>query len=345
MKKVGYCVTGLGIGRNHLAAAAKNPNVGYIAVCDIDEKRIDAVKAKYPDIVCYTSFDEMLKDEKIDIVSICLPSAMHADFAVKALEAGKHILCEKPIDISVEKAQLIEDARIRTGNKVGVIFQIRNNPIMQEAKKAIDEGRFGKLIVGDFAVKWNRDQAYYDAGGWRGTWAMDGGGSLMNQSVHTVDIMQWFFGDVESVRGVYKVANHKIETEDLTASVITFKNGAVVTFISTTCCHVHRGTYMRVYGADGCFEITGESFDSWKPAGATDADEAEMIAKYAGGNSGAVSANPNLVLGHDSMVNDMIDAVINDRDPQVGPVEAMKAVRIVNAVYESQRTGKAVYFD
>ncbi|MBE6551545.1 MAG: Gfo/Idh/MocA family oxidoreductase [Ruminococcaceae bacterium] len=345
MKKIGYCVVGLGIGQDHLAAAAKNPNVDYLAVCDIDENRLEKVKAKYSDLICYTSFDEMLKDPKIDIVSICLPSGMHADFAVKALDAGKNVLCEKPIDISVEKALTIEEARIRSGKKVGVIFQIRNNPIIREAKKALDEGRFGKIILGNFAVKWYRDQPYYDAGGWRGTWAMDGGGSLMNQAVHTVDIMQWFMGDVESVQGIYTVANHNIETEDLTSSVIRFKNGATATFVSTTCCNPSRGTFMQVYGADGCFEITGETFDAWKPAGVTPEEEKAMIEKYAHGNTAAIASTPGLVLGHASQVNDMIDAVINDRDPQVGPLEAIKAVRIINAVYESSRTGKVIYFD
>lgn len=320
MKKIGYCVVGLGIGQDHLAAAAKNPNVDYLAVCDIDEGRLERVKAKYSDLICYTSFDEMLKDPKIDIVSICLPSGMHADFAVKALDAGKNVLCEKPIDISVDKALMIEEARVRTGKKVGVIFQIRNNPIIREAKKAIDEGKFGKLIMGNFSVKWHRTQAYYDAGGWRGTWSMDGGGSLMNQAVHTVDIMQWFMGNVESVQGVYTIANHDIETEDLTASVIRFKNGATATFVSTTCCNPSRGTFMQVYGADGCFEITGETFDVWKPAGISEEDEQAMIEKYSNGNTAAIASTPGLVLGHASQVNDMIDAVINDRDPQVGPI-------------------------
>ena len=345
MKKIGYCVTGLGVGKSHLAAAAANPNVGYLAVCDIDETRLKAAGEKYPQAILYNDFETMLKDEKIDIVSIALPSAMHADFAVKALEAGKNVLCEKPIDISVEKAMTIEEARIRTGKKVGVIFQNRNNPAMKETKKAVEEGRLGKLILGTFAVKWYRDQPYYDAGGWRGTWGMDGGGSLMNQSVHTVDLMQWLMGDVESVQGHYTIANHNIETEDLTTSVIKFKNGALATFVSTTCCNPNRGTYIQVYGADGCIELNGDKVEAWKPAGVTAEEEAAIIAKYDKGNAAAVAADPTLVIGHASQVNDMIDAVINDRDPQVGPMEAMKAVRIINAVYESSRTGKVIYFD
>jgi len=344
MKKVGYCVAGLGVGKSHVAAAAKNPNVGYLAICDIDEERLAAVKEQYPQAVCYNTFESMLEDPNIDIVSVALPSGMHAEYAVKALEAGKNVLCEKPIDITVEKALTIEEARVRTGKKVGVIFQNRNLPIMRETKKAVENGLLGKLILGTFAVKWYRDQPYYDAGGWRGTWGMDGGGSLMNQAVHTVDLMQWLMGDVESVQGTYTIANHNIETEDLTASVVKFKNGATATFVSTTCCKPNRGTYVQIYGADGCIELNGDNIEAWKIKGITPEEEAAMMEKYANGAAAAVAADPTLVSGHASQVNDMIDAVINDRDPQVGPMEAIKAVRIINAVYESSRTGKIITF-
>lgn len=345
MKKIGYCVVGLGIGRAHLSAAACNPHVGYLAVCDIDETRLSAAGKDYPNAVLYNDFDEMLKDDRIDIVSIALPTGMHAEFTIKALEAGKHVLCEKPIDINVERGLAVEEARKRTGKKVGLIFQNRNNAIIRAAKKAIDEGKLGKMILGTFAVKWHRTQAYYDAGGWRGTWDMDGGGSLMNQSVHTVDLMQYLMGDVESVQGHYAVANHEIETEDLTASVIKFKNGALATFVSTTCCNPEGGTLIQVYGADGTIEVDGDVLQKWKTADSTPESEAEMLEKYATGNASLVAADPTLAVGHQSQVDDMIDAVVNDRDPQIGPMEGIKAVRIINAVYESSRTGKTVYFD
>jgi len=345
MKKIGYCVAGLGVGKAHVEAAAANPNVGYLAICDIDENRLAEVSKNYPQAVCYNTFEAMLEDPKIDIVSVALPSGMHAEYAVKALEAGKNVLCEKPIDITVEKALTIEEARVRTGMKVGVIFQNRNIPVMRELKKALESGALGKLILGNFAVKWYRDQPYYDAGGWRGTWAMDGGGSLMNQAVHTVDLMQYFMGDVESVQGTYTVANHNIETEDLTASVIRFKNGATATFVSTTCCNPHRGTFIQIYGSNGCVELNGDNIDAWKITGLSEEEETALCEKYANGGAAAVAADPTLVTGHASQVNDMIDAVINDRDPQVGPMEAIKAVRIIRAVYESSRTGKTIYFD
>lgn len=162
---------------------------------------------------------------------------MHADFAVKAMEAGKHVLVEKPIDITVEAAMKIEEARVRTGLKAGVIHQNRNNADMKPIREAIQSGKIGSVIYGDFEVKWYRTQEYYDNGGWRGTWEMDGGGSLMNQAVHTVDLMQWLMGDVESVTSQIGIYGHRIETEDFTASLIKFKSGAVATFVSTTCAY------------------------------------------------------------------------------------------------------------
>ncbi len=345
MKKVGYCVTGLGVGMAHVKAAAANPNAELVAVCDLRDDRLQKVAADYPNVKLYKDFDEMLRDPAIDIVSIALPSAMHGEFAAKALDAGKNILSEKPIDITVERAMQIEEARIRSGKKAGVIFQNRNNPVMQEAKKAVESGKLGKLILGTFAVKWYRNQKYYDDGGWRGTWAMDGGGSLMNQAVHTVDLMQWLMGDVASVSGTYSINNHVIETEDLTASVIRFKNGATATFVSTTCCNPSRGTFVQLYGSDGTIEINEDRLEAWKFPNAPADEEAQMLEKYAKGTAGVVSSDPTLVTGHASQVNDIIDAVINDHDPQVMPKEAMKAVRIINAVYESSRTGKTIYFD
>ena len=235
MKKLGYAVLGLGIGMAHCEGAALSENADLVAVCDIDRARLDKVHGIYPDVTLYEDFEELLKDDRVDIISICLPSAMHADFACRAMRAGKHVLVEKPIDITPERAALIEQARVETGMTCGIVHQNRFSFNIAAIKRAVDQGRIGRLILGTFAVKWYRDQKYYDRGGWRGTWEMDGGGSLMNQAVHTVDLMQWLMGEVESVTSTMNIANHNIKTEDLTASLITFKSGATATFVSTTC--------------------------------------------------------------------------------------------------------------
>ena len=341
--KIGYAVVGLGIGFAHADAAYEYEKCELVAVCDIKRDRLDKAVEKYAGVRAYEKFDDLLCDSEVDIISICLPSGMHAEFAVKAMEAGKHVLVEKPVDITVEAAMKIDECARRTKMKAGVIHQNRNNALMKPIKEAVDSGRLGKLVLGTFAVKWFREQSYYD-NGWHGTWDMDGGGSLINQAVHTVDLMQWLMGDVESVSSKMGIYDHQIETEDLTARVVTFKNGAVATFVSTTCAHPGISTEISVYGTGGTIEADADVLKTWKLKDSWDEaeEEAEMLEKYGKGNLGAEAQDPSIVCGHKSMVIDMVEAVINDRDPQISVCEAVKSVRIVNAVYESAKSGKTV---
>ena len=338
-KKIGYAVVGLGVGTAHCDAAYKSQNANLVAVCDLIESKLEKAKSKYEGVLTYTSYDEMLKNPDIDIVSVCVPSAMHADFAVQALEAGKHILVEKPIDITPERAIIIEEARAKTGLRAGVIHQNRFNAVMKPMKEAIDDGTLGKLILGAFAVKWFRDQNYYDNGGWRGTWEMDGGGSLMNQAVHTVDLMQWLMGDVYSVTSTMGIFNHEIETEDLTLSIVKFKSGAVASFTSSTCCYPGISTDIQVYGSKGSIEVDADCLKLWKIIDGDSFTENDMMETYGQGNGAAAAANPELMTGHAVQVEDIINAVIEDREPLVTPLEAIKSVRIINAIYESARNG------
>ena len=342
-KKARYAVVGLGIGRAHMDAAAQSERAELVAVCDLIEKKLAAAKAKYPYIRTYNDFDEMIKSPDIDIVSICLPSAMHADFAVRAMEAGKHVLIEKPIDITVAAAMKIEAARKKTGLVAGVVHQNRYNVPMAPIKAAVDEGRLGKIFLGTFAVKWYREQSYFD-GNWHGTWDMDGGGSLMNQAVHTVDLMQWLMGEPVSVSSVMGIYNHDIETEDLTVSTLKFEGGAVASFISTTCAYPGISTDIQLYGTRGTVEADADMLKTWKLADSDDEDveEEEMLAKYGGGNGRAEKNDPSVITGHRAVVEDMICAVLDGHDPRIMPTEAMKSVRIVEAIYESARTGKEV---
>ena len=350
MKKLGYAVLGLGIGKAHAEAAAASENAELVAVCDIDEAKLAKFAESYPETTLYRDFEELLKDKNIDIISICLPSAMHADFAVRAMEAGKHVLVEKPLDITYERAMLIEEARLRTGMTAGVVHQNRFNLNMYPIKDAIDSGRLGRLILGTFAVKWYREQSYYDRGGWRGTWEMDGGGSLMNQAVHTVDLMHWLMGDIESVTSTMSINNHKIQTEDLTASLIKFKSGATATFVSTTCAYPGISTEIMLYGTDGSIEADADMIKTWKmrdPLDDMDEDDEEqmMIERYGHGNRQAAKSEPEKLYGHRHVVEDMILAVRDGRAPEVTPAEAAYSVRIVNAIYESAKTGKPVVLD
>ncbi|MBQ3127347.1 MAG: Gfo/Idh/MocA family oxidoreductase [Clostridia bacterium] len=346
MRKLGYAVLGLGIGMAHAAGAAASENADLVAACDLDEARLAKFAEMYPDATLYTDAEKLFADPRVDIVSICLPSAMHADYAVRAMEAGKHVLVEKPVDITPERAQRIIEARDRTGMKAGVVHQNRFNLLMYPIKEAVESGRLGKMILGTFAVKWLREQSYYDRGGWRGTWEMDGGGSLMNQSVHTVDIMQWLMGDVESVTSTMGIMNHDIKTEDMTASIIKFKSGATATFVSTTCAYPGLSTDVQLYGSRGSIEADADKITLWKMMDDEEGDEEdEILERYGSGNRTAIQYHPGKLFGHRHVVEDIILAVRDDREPEVRPEDAIKSVAIVNAVYQSAREGKTVYFN
>ena len=359
-RKVGYAVVGLGIGKAHVDAAAASENANLIAVCDLVQEKMDKIVAKYPGTRTYTDFDELMKDKDVEVVSICLPSSMHAEYAAKAMRAGKHVLVEKPIDITPEAAKLIEEVRLETGMKAGIVHQNRNNVDMLPLKKAIEMGHLGKVFMGTFAVKWYRKQSYYEGEqAWHGTWAVDGGGSLMNQAVHTVDLMQWLMGDVVSVTSHTDIYNHDIETEDTTVSILRFKSGAVATFVSTTCAYPGLSTEICIYGTGGSVEADQDVLKTWKVTEFSDEfaeelgldacdeeeEEEEMLARYGKGNPAYQAENPGTLVGHRSVVEDMVLAVLEDRDPQILPMEAIKPVRIVCAVYESAKTGKTIYFD
>ncbi len=343
-KKLGYAVLGLGIGMAHADAAYAYERADLVAVCDLDQTRLEKAARKYSGVTAYTDFEALLADPRVDVISICLPSAMHADFAVRAMEAGKHVLVEKPLDITPDRARLIEEARVRTGKICGVVHQNRFNVDMYPIREALTSGRLGSLILGTFAVKWYRDQRYYDRGGWRGTWEMDGGGSLMNQAVHTVDLMQWLMGEVESVSSHMGIYNHKISTEDTTASLVRFKSGACATFVSTTCAYPGISTEICLYGTDGSIEADADCLKLWKfkDSDDEDAEEAAMLARYGSGNLAAIPEDAARRFGHDHVVCNMIDAVLDGHDPEVLPADALRAVEIVNAIYESAGTGREI---
>ena len=345
MKKIGYAVLGLGIGLAHADAVLTHPDATLAALCDIDPKKLEKAAGLYPDAKLYDDFEDLIANENVDIISVCLPSHLHADYAVRAMRSGKHVLIEKPLDITPERAALIIEAAKETGMRAGVVHQNRFNLNMYPIKDAVENGRLGKLFLGTFAVKWYREQKYYDRGGWRGTWECDGGGSLMNQAVHTVDLMQWLMGDVESVTSTMDICHHKIDTEDMTASLIKFKSGATATFVSTTCAYPGISTEIMLYGTQGSIEADADMIRTWKIADSDDEDEEEeeILARYGKGNRAAAKLEPGRSYGHEHVIHDMIEAVRDGRDPQVRPEEAIKSVRIVCSVYESARTKKTVF--
>jgi predicted dehydrogenase len=231
-KIVRSAVVGLGaIGPTHVQAVRNIENAKLVAVCDIVAEKAKAM-AEANDCKAYFDFDTMLRDPDIDLVHICLPSGMHAEFGVRAARAGKNVLVEKPIDVTLEAADRLIAVCEEAGVVLSCISQHRFDDAMIEAHKALEQGLFGKLTFGGSHTKWYRSQGYYDSGDWRGTYALDGGGALMNQSVHYVDMLQYMMGDVDEVFAYCAtLAHERIEVEDVAAATIKFKSGALIAYV------------------------------------------------------------------------------------------------------------------
>ncbi len=346
---IGYAVLGLGVGVGHVKGAAHVVGGHLAAICDLKRDRLEKVSAELAadgiNVKCYQNFAEMLADPEIDAVSIATPSGMHAEHAIMAMRAGKHVLIEKPIDVCVSRAEEIVRVWKTMGVKASCVFQCRRWPAVAEVRRVLAEGKLGEVFSCLARVNWLRNDAYFTDGtiatgeAWRGTWAWDGGGSLMNQGVHTTDLMQWLMGVVESVTSVTKIFNHAVETEDFTSSIVKFKSGAIGNLISTTCNGGKTSTDIQIFGTKGSVAINAGKIAHWAVPGE---DEEEMIARYADGGSGNVSQDARAATGHAFHVQDLVDAIREDRAPYIQPDEALDALRVVLAVYKSAAEGREV---
>jgi predicted dehydrogenase len=334
---VGAAVIGLGRGRAHIEALIRAEGAELLAVCDKNKETAERFAAKY-EVDAYTDLGEMLKRDDIDLVHVCTPSGLHTEMLLQIAEAGKHAITEKPLDITLERIDRAIEAFATRQLQLGCIFQIRLMPAVLEMKQAIDAGRLGKPMLANAQVKWFRTQEYYDQnGGWRGTWAWDGGGSLMNQAVHTIDLLQWMMGPVQSVVGHTQVSAHRIETEDLGVALVKFRNGALATIVGTTAAYPGFGTSLEIFGTDGGIAMKDNLITDWKIRGDDmAAEEADMRRKF-GDDKAAPPADTTYV-----QIQDMIDAVRNNRAPLITGREGRDAVEIVLAIYESARAGKEI---
>lgn len=347
---IGAAVIGLGRGRSHVSSYAVAENCDLIAVCDINEEKAKAVAEQYG---CdyYTDYKEMLKRDDIDLVSVVTPSGMHSEMAVEVAKAGKHCLAEKPLDVTLEAIDAAIAAFDKYDKKLGCIFQNRLEPAVALTKQAVAEGRLGDLVVGNVMIKWYRNDDYYLAnGGWRGTWKWDGGGSLMNQSVHTIDILQWIMGEPESVTAQIKVANHKIESEDIGCALVKFKNGAFGTITGSTATYPGFGTSIEIHGTKGGICVKDNQIVSWKihndDKEAMEAEEKRMI-ELTAKVKGSGANDPNAISQGTTFkqVQDMVDACRDEkRRPIIEGREGRNAVKLILGIYEAAKEDKKVVF-
>ena len=339
-----YGLIGCGrIATNHVKAVLNN-NLEFVAACDIEESQINNLLAKHgldkdTAIKRYIDYKKMIEQNKLDLVAIATESGNHAEIALDCIDHGINCIIEKPIAMSIQEADQIIRRAEEKGVKVSACHQNRFNIAVQEMRKAVEAGRFGKLSHGSVHVRWNRNIDYYMQAPWRGKWASDGG-ALMNQCIHGIDLLRWMMGDeVEEVYGQARQQFHDyLEAEDVGMAVIKFKNGAVATIEGTTNVYPRNlEETLYLFGENGTVKLGGTStnnIDVWQFANETEADHK---------NKGLEEATSNVYgNGHTSLYADVIDAVKNDRRPYVDALAGRNALELVLAIYKSQKDGKPV---
>src|SRR3990172_1384105 len=262
---IGFGIVGCGMIANFHAKAIENIRGAKIAACfDTFTASADRFAAANG-CRAYQRVEDLLADPAVDVVNICTPSGSHKDPAVAAANAGKHVVVEKPLEITLARCDAIISACRKNKVKLCAILPSRFSPANLALKQAIDQQRFGRLTLGDTYVKWWRSQAYYDSGGWRGTWALDGGGAYMNQAIHNVDLLYWFMGEVAEVTGITAtLAHQRIELEDVGVAAIRFKNGALGTIEATTSAFPGLLKKTEIHGTQGSVIVEQDDILMWQ---------------------------------------------------------------------------------
>ena len=336
---LGFGLVGTGlIGKVHAEAIAAIPGARLVAVCGRDRSRTSELAGKY-DAAAFTDYSAFLSHPDLQIVNICTPSGTHAEFGIAAAAAGKHVLAEKPIEISLERADALIQACDTNRVKLGVIFQSRSLFPVQRIKRAIDEGRLGRLHLADAYVKWFRVPEYYGPGSWHGTLALDGGGALINQAVHTVDLLRWMVGPVETVfafKGALRYPH--IEGEDTLVASLRFKSGALGVIEATTSIAPGFKRRLEISGERGTVILDGDEISVWSLEGEDGDTEAKGEQITDGSSNPAAIATE----GHRRQIEDMITAVIDNREPVVSGREGRHSLEVIEALYRSANENRAV---
>ena len=339
----GIVGTGL-IAEFHAKALAEIPEAKLVACIDVVPERAASFAARFG-CAAYSDMASFLRHPKLDIVNVCTPSGLHLDAALPAAAAGKHLIVEKPLEVSSERCGRMIEACDKAGVTLSGIFPSRFHDSSRTIKSALGECRFGRLTMGNAYVKWWREQSYYDKGGWKGKKALDGGGALMNQSIHAIDLLRWFMGPIEEVNAFTGAAGHSgIDVEDNAIAAVRFANGALGAIQGSTSVWPGFLKRLEVSGMDGSIVMEEENIPFWKFRVETGRDD-EIRANFAGATStGGGASDPAAIgyHGHKLQFLDVIGAIGKGEKPSIDGREAAKAVAIIEAIYKSAETGKSV---
>ena len=342
---LGFGIVGTGmISRFHAKALAEVRGAKLVACAGTSLAKAKEF-AKHHPCTAHPSLEALLADIAVDAVIVATPSGAHMEPAVAAARAGKHVIVEKPLEVTLKRCDRIIEACEKAGVRLGAIFPSRFHEGAKLMKQAVDAGRFGRMTLGDAYVKWHRTQQYYDSGAWRGTWKLDGGGALMNQAIHSVDLLQWFMGPVVEVAAqVATLAHDRIEVEDVATANLRFASGALGVIEATTAAYPGYLKRIDVHGSEGSATLEEEALRRWDFAKKSRTDATVRRKMALEGTTGGGAGDPAAIghRGHMLQLQDFVDAIRKDRPAAVDGAEGRKAVEIVLAIYQSAATGKRV---
>lgn len=336
---IGFGIIGCGvIARWHVAALHEIDGVEVLGVCDARAEACERF-ARENNVPAFDSVEAMLAAPLIQVVTICTPSGLHAPLAMQAAEAGKHIVVEKPMALTVAEADAMIAAVARAGVNLEVISQLRFGPNVQLARRAVLEGWLGRVVSADIYMKYHRSDAYYASGSWRGTWDLDGGGALMNQGIHGVDLLQYICGPIESVFAQARTLTHKIEVEDTLAAVVNYTDGAIGVIQATTSVWPGAPRRLEISGIRGMIVLEEDSIVRWE---VRDHPLPEGYSIGSATSGSAYEATAFSHEGHRRQLQAFIDCLREGSRNWVDEHEGRKAIAIIGAIYQSARTVKMV---
>ena len=344
-EKIRFGIVGPGtVAHLHCRAIQQADGARLTAIYGRDCAKAEAFASQYG-LTVYTKLDELVSSSEVDVISIATATGTHLEIGIKAAQHGKHIICEKPLEVTPQRAEKLISACAMHGVQLGIYFQARLDECTRLAKEAISSGRLGKLLFASCQMRWYRKQEYYDSALWRGTWALDGGGCLMNQGIHTLDLLIYLIGmpvEISAFQG--PVTHQRIEVEDNLCAIVRFENGAVGTIEASTSCSPGFPRRVEISGENGTIVIEDNRIVRWdfteeRP------EDSQIIQKFnsdtdsVGGASDPTAID---ITGHCLLVEDFVSCVCNKTRPYIDGVEGKKAVEFVCAAYDSLKSGKAV---
>jgi predicted dehydrogenase len=339
--RLGISIVGCGIiSEVQAESIQKTNNARLISVYSRNPENAERVGQKFG-VPWSTDWDAFIRDERVEIVSICTPSGTHLDYGKLTAEAGKHVVVEKPIEVNLERGKHLLEICRNYSVRIAVIFQNRFVPDIQRMKQLVHDGELGEIFLASAYVKWFRKQAYYESAEWRGSLALDGGGVLINQAIHTIDLLQWIAGEVESVCGQIGTLTHEgIEGEDNAVAAIRFKNGALGVIEGSTSVQPPQPRRLEIHGSKGIATLTGNMPNiSYASESQQESKEPPQTEPSPGARRG-YSLKP-----HQRQFEAIVEAIKANQDPPVSGDESLKSLAIIQGIYESARTLKTVIMD